>query len=268
MAQVEQLLKLTESQIYYLLLLFLRVTGLFVLSPVLGRKSVPAMVKIGLSILISYIFLMAYPAQNALPAEAGTLVGYILLCIKELLIGLVLGYMTTLFFSVAMMAGQIMDVQIGFGMAQMYDPEMQMQTSLVGSFLDFGLLLYFLVMNGHHALIRIMYNTFQVIPVGQIVFPKEIYLLVLNAFAIAVSMAVSVALPIIAAELILEIIMGVMIRSVPQLNVFVVGISVKILVGLFALVLLIPFYASYGDKIFDALFTWVDTILKGMIPAT
>jgi flagellar biosynthetic protein FliR len=81
-------------------------------------------------------------------------------------------------------------------------------------------------------------------------------------------MAVSVALPIMAAELILEVIMGIMIRTVPQLNIFVVGLSVKILVGLLALFLMIPFFASYGDKIFAALFNWIDTILKGMIPAT
>jgi flagellar biosynthetic protein FliR len=267
MAEAEQLLKLTEPQMTYLLLLLLRVTGLFALSPILGRRNVPAMVKIGLSLLISYIFLMAYPVSAAPPIDASNLVWYALLCIKELLVGLVIGYMTTLFFDVVLMAGQIMDVQIGFGMAQIFDPEMQTQVSLVGDFLNYGLLLYFLAVNGHHTLIRIMYYSLEKMPVGQLVLRADIANICIKAFSTAVSMAISVALPIIAAEVILEVIMGIMIRTVPQLNIFVVGLSVKILVGLLALVLLIPFFAAYGDKIFEALFMWIQTALERMMPA-
>lgn len=268
MSDVEQLLKLTEPQMAYMLLMFLRVTGLFVLSPVLGRKNVPAPVKIGLSLLISYIFLLAYPVSMAPAIDTANLLGYVLLCVKELLTGLVLGYMTTLFFDVVMMAGQIMDVQIGFGMAQIYDPEMQASVSLVGSLMNYTLLLFFLAVDGHHALIKILYFSIDKLPVGQVVFrAKEIKDLCVNAFSMAVSMAVSVALPVIAAELILEIIMGIMIRSVPQLNIFVVGLSVKILVGLLALALLIPFFAAYGDKVFKELYFFVQAALERMIPA-
>lgn len=268
MTEVEQLLNLTETQMAYLLLLFLRVTGLFALSPILGRRNVPAIAKIGLCIFLSYIFLVAYPPSQAPAVESGNIVMYALLCIKELLLGLVIGWMTTLFFDIAMMAGQIMDVQIGFGMAQIFDPEMQTQVSLVGNFLNYGLLLLFLAMDGHHTLIKIMYFTLDKIPVGQVVLRADIVDVCVKAFATAVAMAVSVALPIVAAEVILEIIMGILIRTVPQLNIFVVGLSVKILVGLLALALMIPFFASYGDKIFEALFTWINTIFERMISVT
>jgi flagellar biosynthesis protein FliR len=268
MAEAEQLLKLTEPQMTYMLLLFLRVSGLFALSPVLGRSNVPAMAKIGLSLLLSFIFLAAYPVSSAPPIDSSNLIAFALLCVKELLIGLVMGYMTTLFFDVVVMAGQIMDVQIGFGMAQIYDPGMQTSVSLVGELLNYGLLLYFLAMGGHLTLIRILYFSFQTIPVGQVVLAPGIADVCINAFGMAVSMAVSLALPIMAAEVILEVVMGIMIRSVPQLNIFVVGLSVKILVGLFALALMIPFFSSYGDKIFESLFTFIQTALKGMIPAS
>lgn len=268
MAELEQLINLTESQFAWLLLMFLRVMGLFVLSPVLGRRNVPNIAKIGLSILISYIFLMASPPGAGVDPASTALLPYVLMCVKELLIGLVLGFMTTLFFDVAVMAGQVMDVQVGFGMAQIYDPDMQAQVSLLGSFLNYGLLLYFFIVDGHHALIRILQFTFEKIPVGQVVFRADIADLCVKAFSIALSMAVSVALPIIAAELILEVIMGIMIRSVPQLNIFVVGISVKILVGLLALLLFLPFFASFGDKIFEGLYTWLQAAFERMIPAS
>ena len=267
MAEVERLLQLTEPQLAYLLLMFLRVSGIFVLSPVLGRRNVPAPAKIGLSLLLSYIFLMAYPPPVTTSADMANIVSYVLLCGKELLVGLVLGYMTTLFFDVAVMAGQVMDVQIGFGMAQIYDPDMQAQVSLVGSLLNYGLLLYFFAANGHHALFVIMGRTFEALPVGQLVLQKDIVDVCVKAFGLAISMAVSVALPIIAAELILEIIMGIIMRSVPQLNIFVVGLSVKVLVGLLALMLFIPFFAAYGDKIFKSLYDFVWAAYERMIPA-
>lgn len=268
MAEAEQLLKLTEPQMTYMLLLFLRVTGLFVLSPVLGRSNVPAIAKIGLSLLLSYIFLMAYPVSATPPVDSANLLAYALLCVKELLVGLVMGYMTTLFFGVVLMAGQIMDVQIGFGMAQIYDPGMQTTASMVGELLNYSLLLYFLVVGGHLTLIKILYFSFEKIPVGQVVLAPDIANTCISAFGMAVSMAVSLALPIMAAELILEIVMGIMIRSVPQLNIFVVGLSVKILVGLFALALMIPFFTAYGDKIFEGMYNTIDAVLKGMIPAS
>jgi flagellar biosynthetic protein FliR len=153
-------------------------------------------------------------------------------------------------------------------MAQIYDPEMQLQVSLLGNFLNYGLLLYFFMVDGHHTLIRITAYTMNVLPVGQVVLRADLADVCVKAFGMAISMAVSVALPIIAAELILEIIMGIMIRSVPQLNIFVVGLSVKILVGLLALVLFIPFFATYGDKIFESLFTFVQAAFERMIPVT
>jgi flagellar biosynthetic protein FliR len=268
MAEVQQFLNLTEPQMTYLLLLFMRMTGLFALSPVLGRRNVPAIAKIGLSIFLSCIFLSGNPdAPSAAAIDASNLVAYAMLCAKELLLGLVMGWLTTLCFDVAMMAGQVMDVQIGFGLAQIYDPESQLQVSLLGNLLNYGLLLYFLAVNGHHTLIRIMYLTLDRIPVGQVVLPREIVDVCVRSFGAAVSMAVSVALPIIAAELILEVIMGIMIRTVPQLNIFVVGLSVKILVGLVALLLMIPFYSAYGDRIFAAMFDWIQMMFERMIPA-
>ncbi len=268
MAELERLTKLTEPQFAWLLLLFLRVMGLFVLSPVLGRRNVPNAVKIGLSVLLSYIFLMAGPPGQGVDPAATELLPYALMCLKELMVGLVLGYMTVLFFNVAVMAGQVMDVQIGFGMAQMYDPQMQTQVSLLGNLLNYGLLLYFFILDGHHTLIRILAFTIEKIPVGQVVIGPDIADVCVKAFGLAISMAISVALPIIAAELILEVIMGILIRSVPQLNFFVVGISVKILVGLLALLLFIPFFTGFGDKIFEGLYTWLQAAFERMIPVS
>jgi flagellar biosynthesis protein FliR len=263
MTGVEQFLNVSEAQLYYALLLFLRVTGLFVLSPIFGRRNVPNTAKAGLALLLSLIFLNAYPPAN--PVFTGNVADYALLCFKELSIGLIMGYMTLLFFDVAVMAGQVMDVQIGFGMAQTFDPETRNQVALASTLLNYALLLLFFVADGHHALLKILYFSFEKIPVGQVLLPQSIALVCGQAMGLAFSMAVTVALPIIAAEMILEVVLGILIRSVPQLNIFVVGISVKIVAGLLAMVLFIPAFASYGDKVFETLYTWVQAALERMV---
>jgi flagellar biosynthetic protein FliR len=260
---VAQFLRVSEGQLYYAMLLFLRTSGLFVLSPIFGRKNVPNGAKAGIALLLSYLFLSAYPPSGAV--FTGNVAQYALLCTKELAIGLIMGYLTILFFDVAAMAGQLMDVQIGFGMAQIFDPETNNQVSLVSRLLDYALLLFFLVADGHHTLIRILFFSFEKIPVGQVLLPQSIALVVGQAVGLAFSMAVTVALPIIAAELLLEMALGILTRSVPQLNVFVVGITVKVAAGLLALVLFIPAFASYGDKVFEALYTWLAAVTERMV---
>lgn len=267
MSGVESFLSLNENQLYYGLLLFLRVTGLFILSPVFGRRNLPNMAKAGLALLLSYIFIHTYPAPagSVFPGNAGN---YALLCVKELSIGLIMGYLTTVFFDVATMAGQLMDVQIGFGMAQIYDPQTQNQVSLVSSLLNYALLLLFFLANGHHALIRILGFTFEKIPVGQVLLGQDLALMVAQAVGLAFSMAVTVALPIVAAELVLEVVLAILTRSVPQLNVFVVGISVKLVAGLLALVLFIPAFASYGDRVFETFYMTLTSVVGRMVAAS
>lgn len=267
MSGIESFLNLNENQLYYGLLLFLRVTGLFILSPVFGRRNMPSMAKAGLALLISFIFIQTYPppAGSVFPGNPGD---YALLCIKELSIGLIMGYLTIVFFDVASMAGQLMDVQIGFGMAQIYDPQTQNQVSLVSTLLNYALLLLFFLADGHHALIRILGFTFEKIPVGQVLLSQDLPLVVAQAVGLAFSMAVTVALPIVAAELVLEVVLAILTRSVPQLNVFVVGISVKLAVGLTALALLIPAFASYGDKLFETLYTTLAGVVGRMVGTT
>ena len=266
MSGVQSFLQLTEAQLYYGLLLFLRVTGLFILSPIFGRRNVPNMAKAGLALLLSYIFLNAYPHPGA-PVFTGNAAQYALLCVKELSIGLIMGYLTIVFFDVANMAGSVMDVQIGFGMAQIFDPETSNQVSLVSTLLGYALVLLFLVADGHHTLIRILGFSFEKIPVGQALLPADLALVVGQSVGMAFSMAVTVALPIVAAELVLEVVLGIFTRSVPQLNVFVVGISVKLVAGLLALALFIPVFAGYGDKIFEGLYTALTGAMERMVAA-
>ncbi len=264
MEGIAGLLGLSQGRFLYGLLLFVRFTGLFTLSPIFGRRNFPTVARIGLSLCLAYLLLAANPDGTV---DSFNLWQYALLVVKELLIGLTMGYMATLFLSVATMAGQIIDVQVGFGMAQLYDPETSNLVSLASSLLNYCMLLLFLAANGHHTLIRMLALTVQWLPVGQVGLDAAVVDAVVDAFTVAFSMAVTLSLPVLAAELVLEVIMGIMIRAVPQMNIFVVGIPVKLAVGLLAMLTMVPFFVGYGDTVFEAMFHHMSTALKGMIPA-
>lgn len=248
-----EIIGLFTNNFDYTLLLFLRVSGLILPSPIFGRKTVPGLIKIAFVCSLTFIFVFSFPA----PAEGiayGTLLEYVVICIKELLFGLAMGYVTTLFFDLTYSAGQIIDMQIGFGMVSVYDIQNNSQVPVVGNLLNVVLLIVFFSVNGHLKLIAILHGTFDKIPVGHVLLSMNFITVMIEAFALTFVLAIMVAMPVLAAGIILEVAMGVLIRSVPQMNMFVIGIPIKILVGLFVLLISIPAFVYFSNTIFTEMF--------------
>ena len=252
-----EIIGLFTNNFDYTLLLFLRVSGLILPSPIFGRKTVPGLIKISFICSLTFIFVLSFPA----PAEGiayGTLLEYVVFCIKELLFGLAMGYVTTLFFNLVYSAGQIIDTQIGFGIVSIYDVQNNSQVPVVGSILNVIMLTVFFCVNGHLRLIAILHATFDKIPVGHVLLSLNFVTAMVEAFALTFVLAIMVAMPILAAGIILEVAMGVLIRSVPQMNMFVVGIPIKILVGLFVLLISIPVFVNFSNIIFTEMFQAIE----------
>ena len=123
-------------------LILIRVSGLFLLSPIWGRANIPNQLKIGLSVVLTVILINFYPPAAS---PAANLIGYAMLCVGELLIGLTLGFVTTVFFGIVFTAGQIIDMQTGFGMVQVYDVQQNIQIPIAGNLLNLMILLCFIV---------------------------------------------------------------------------------------------------------------------------
>jgi len=249
---MEQIFNNIGQSLEYFILLFFRVTALVVSSPIFGRKTLPNALKIALCLVIAYIVFSAYPAAPSI--QYGGIFGYALLCIMELLFGLVLGYVTTLFFSVVQTAGHVIDMQMGFGMVNVFDVQNNVSMPVSGSLLNIVLLVTFFSVNGHLQLVRILIGTFEVIPVGSVVLSAKLGLVALEVFALAFVLAANVAMPMIAAGLLSELLMGIIVRTVPQVNMFVVGIPLKIILGFLVLLMVLPFYVSFTDTIFKQMF--------------
>ncbi|MCK9479806.1 MAG: flagellar type III secretion system protein FliR [Firmicutes bacterium] len=235
----------------YLFLMFLRISAIFTISPVFGRRNMPNIAKLGLSLLIAYISISAFPPAQSNSFE--NVVQYAMLCFGELSIGLIIGIITTVFFSAVHTAGQLIDMQIGFSFVQIFEQSFGGQIPIMGSLLQSILLICFFAADGHHALIRLIGGTFETIPVGNAAINPQIAMHFTQIFITTFVLAVKIAMPIIAASLLAEVMLGVLIRTVPQMNFFVIGFPIKIGLGLLVLFAFIPVFVNMSNQIFDGM---------------
>ena len=177
---------------------------------------------------------------------------------------MVLGYVTTLFFSIVQTSGQVMDMQMGFGMVNVFDVQNNINIPITGNLLTIVLLISFFSVNGHLQLIYIVNATFTAIPVGEVVLNPLIGITALEVFVLSFLLAIKVAMPMIAAGLLGEVMMGVVVRAIPQMNIFVVGIPLKIILGFLMLLLILPVYVCFTNTIFDQMFTAMDRMISGL----
>ncbi|MDD2457519.1 MAG: flagellar biosynthetic protein FliR [Eubacteriales bacterium] len=233
-------------------LVFLRLGGFFLATPVFGRRTLPAQFKVGFCLLLT---LLLVPVQD-LPAEPADypVVTFALLILQETGIGLILGFVGQVFFGLTQVAGQIMDVELGLGIGSVLDPQTYTQSPLSGVFLNLGLLLYFLANNGHLHLIRILSQSFQLAPVGTALSWMALAPLAIAQFTSAFSLAVSLSLPLIGASLLVEVFLGILMRSIPQIHAYTVGIPMKTLLGVVVLLGMQPLYGPFAEKVFEQLF--------------
>lgn len=237
------------------LLVFARILSIFAFTPILSRKNVPAVVRIILSIFITMIVIMVVQPE---PIDSGTQAGiYLMMILREVFIGLTLGFITNMFFNTVQVAGEIMDMQSGLGMAKVFDPETNTQTSIIGSVVSFMMYLYFFAVNAHMSYIHLFVISFNALPVGGSGFNPDLGFNIVSYFSVLLAMVTKLAMPIIAAEYILEFCMGLLMKSVPQIQIMIVNIQLKVVVG-FAMLFLIA--VPLADFIDGFLNNWLDTL--------
>jgi len=225
------------------LLIFVRVTGLFVVSPIFGRKNIPVYYKIGFSFLIAVILSHVLPVPDL--TEYSGLLSYLLLIAKEFVIGLALGYISYLIITSIYLAGQIIDMHIGFGMVNIFDPLTNIQIPVTANFYFIFATLVIFAIDGHHLLIYTLCDSFTLLPVGsKIVAGQSMLDFTVNIITSVFSVGFRIAAPITAAVLITDVALGIIAKAVPQVHVFIVGLPLKILVGFAVMAVTITVFRS------------------------
>ncbi|SFD68559.1 flagellar biosynthetic protein FliR [Paenibacillus catalpae] len=237
------------------LLIFCRMTSFFVVAPLFNMRGVPSTFKIGLGFFLSLIVFMTYGLkEKSLPMDAG----YILYIFREVLIGLLMGYIVYLFMTVVQTAGALMDMQIGFAMSNVIDPMTGVSAPLLGNFKYMLLIMVFLSVNGHHYLLTGLMDSYKWMPLSNELFSAiyngSITDFLSRAVGNAFLLAMQVAAPLVIAMFLTDVGLGFLAKTAPQYNVFVIGIPLKLLLGLGLLILLLPGVSAIFERLFAIMF--------------
>ncbi len=220
-------------------LLFLRFATLLALAPIYGMSIVPVRVRLGLALLLALmLYGTALPAQ-LLPLERGELVLWIG---RELFVGGLLAFVGSLIFAAVQLAGQVVGFQMGLAMAQTVDPRTLGSSSVVAEIYHLMALLLFLALDGHHAILQLVVQSLHWAPIGQALSMPTPTVLIERTGEIF-ALALSTAAPVVAALLATSLALGFVARTVPQMNIFAIGFSVKLAVGCLVGALAMPYLA-------------------------
>ncbi|MBU8921014.1 MAG: flagellar biosynthetic protein FliR [Bacteroidales bacterium] len=228
------------SDMIWFLLILVRVATIIFVMPVFGAKFLPSQWKIGFAVILAVLLSMViHPLeQNARLATAG---GLMLGVGSEVMIGLVLGLTTGFIFYSVMLWGQLIGAQMGLGLANIVDPTAGGDISVVSQFYYMFAIVIFLSIDGHHMLINGMLDSYDYFPAGAMTFPFKSLRSFIELSGSIFTVAVQLAASMIVLLLLVSTILGVIARTVPQMNIFIVGFPLKLFVGLLGLVLSVPY---------------------------
>ena len=212
---------------------FTRIAAMLAIAPIFGARMVPARIRLIMALLLTWVVLPLIPAVPALDplSAAGVLV-----TAQQLLIGLAIGFSIQLVFAALVVAGQTVAMGMGLGFAQMVDPQNGVSVPVIGQYYIVVATLLFLALNGHLALIQVLVDSFQTLPVGLEALGREDLRSIAYWGGRMFAGAMMVALPAVAAILLVNLAFGVVSRSAPQLNIFGVGFPVTLTLGFVTLV--------------------------------
>ena len=231
-----------------------RVSGFILFNPLLGRSNVPTAFRTGMILVLSVF--VAFVTDQQVPEPSG-LVELMVRLLLELALGYLLGVVVNFFFYIPQLAGSMIDVQMGMTMNQMYDPGSAANLSVSGMILNTLMSLLFFTAGGHLTLMRIFTTSQDIVPLGAVSIGIPAYQYMLELFAECTVLAVKMCMPILAAELIAQVGMGVLMKVIPQINVFSINIELKVIVGL---ALLFVLMAPFGEFLIEAEAQMLDSL--------
>ncbi len=244
---------LTAEQIQVFLLIFVRITAMISLLPIFGAQNVPRKLKAGFSFILAIILFPLVPVQ--FPEEfIFTLPRFAVMIVQELFIGITIGFATTLLFASVQFAGRLIDTQMGFALVRLIDPFSNAAGTVSGQFLIIIFSSIFLLINGHYFLLLAIQKSFEVIPLFNAHMPTgSVANLLVSMVANVFVMAIRLAAPVFSVLVLTSLSLGIVARTVPQINIFFVGLPLKIGLGLTTLAIVLPAMTMIFRSMFERL---------------
>ncbi len=240
---------LDPNQWQLFLLVFARLAGIVFLFPYFNWQGIPAVLRVWIALMLTYLLCLSLP-KGIMINPAGAIEMWFLL-LKEAAVGLALGFLIVLCFSLFTVAGQLMDVGAGLSLSAVFNPQAGGQVTMLGRFYYLLVLVYYLAINGHHLFIASIAESYRLIPLDTGILAQELAGGMGQIFARIFTLAFQIAAPVIVILLIMDLALGLIAKTVPQVHVFVEGLPLKIALALLILGVLLPPMAVAWESLLD-----------------
>ena len=246
----------------YFLLILVRISACVFVAPYFNIRGVPARTKIGMSGCIAILLTGVLPDQNL--AYTG-IMEYGVIVIKEGITGLLIGYSASICNSIVLFSGALIDMQVGLSMAQEFNPMTQMQESITGNFYNYMVMLMMLATNMYQYVLRAICESYQLLPISQQVFQWD-YLLkgITDYMSALIILGFQITLPVFACMMIVNCVLGIMAKVSPQMNMFAVGMQLKVLIGLAVMFFAVMLLSDVTSSVAQEIKRMVVYMVKGM----
>ncbi len=247
----------------YFLMILVRVASFVFIAPFFGMNNTPARVKIGLSVFLALILYQVILPKEVL--EYSGVIEFAIIVLKEGITGLLIGFAANICNSIIVFSGKVIDMEIGLAMANIYDPTTKSQSGLTGTMYNYFIMMLLIITDMHHFILRAFIDTYQVIPVNETVFDWT-HLMGTMTMYVTDLMVIGfrIVLPIFATSMILNCILGIMAKVAPQMNMFAVGMQLKILIGFSIMFLTIVLLPDVSNFIFREMKRMIVSVIEGM----
>ena len=249
------------AQFELFVLILIRLASFVFAAPFFNMANVPQRVKIGFSFCLA---ILVYSLSPDMSVEYNGMIEYAVIVVQEVIVGILLGLVTSLCVQIIMFAGKIIDMDIGISMAQLYDPTTRMQVGIMGNFYYYMMMLLLIISGMHQYLVAAIVETYKVIPIGGVKFSASIYTTLIGFMSDYFIIGFRIALPVFAAILVLNCVLAILARVSPQMNMFVVGMQLKIFVGIFVILFTVSMLPSISNFILDEIEKLFAMLVRGM----
>jgi len=255
-------LSFTVEYLEYALLVIVRISAIIFVAPVFNNRNIPVKVKVGISVFLGLI-IMNLVDYTAVSYEG--VLGYSILVVKEAITGILIGMGSGFCLYILSFSGHMIDMEIGFAMAMEMDPTTQVQTTITSTFFSAIFLLMFLASDMHYFVIDALVDSYDLIPIGGAVLQPSLYQIFLKFITDYFIIGFRIILPVFACILIVNVVLGILAKVAPQMNMFVIGMQIKVFAGLALLTIVMFLFPGVVDFLFEEMQLFTKYLTESMI---
>ena len=253
--------EIPANQLEIFALIFIRVSTMLILMPVLSTNLLPKKIKIIIALLTTFILFPTIIGFHNFTSSTH-LIQFFILVPQEIFFGVFVAFFWQFIFFSLRIAGSIAGFQMGFFVASVIDPDKGSESPIISELYYIAGILLFLALNGHHRMIESLIYSFQEVPFGKLYYGKGLINNLINLTQSSFETAIKISLPILATLLLVEVGLGLIARVAPQINILMVGFPLKIGIGIIVLMYSIPFFSYIFSKSYSLFSTNVFQVIK------